>query len=183
MSEAPFTIAVPEADVVLLRDKLALTRLPDELEGAEWDYGTPLADVRRLVERWRGGYDWRAAAAALNAELPMFTRDVDIDGHGALNVHYVHKKSAAPDAVPLLFVHGCTCHIPASVLACNKADGCEQGLVASSRSARFSRCSSRRPRASRHSTSSRSACPATAFQKRHASQVLGRPRWPRYVCV
>jgi hypothetical protein len=107
MSESPFTIAVPDADLALLKDKLALVRFPDELEGAGWDYGTPLADVRRLVERWRGGYDWRAAEAALNAELPMFTRDIAVDGHGALNVHYVHKKSAASDAVPLLFVHGC----------------------------------------------------------------------------
>jgi hypothetical protein len=28
-------------------------------------------------------------------------------GHGTLNIHYVHQKSAVPDALPLLFVHGC----------------------------------------------------------------------------
>jgi hypothetical protein len=108
MTESPFTIDVADTELELLQKKLALTRLPDELDDASWDYGTPLADVRRLVEHWRGGYNWRAAEAALNAELPMFTRDIDVDGHGVLNVHYVHKKSDVRGAIPLLFVHGCT---------------------------------------------------------------------------
>lgn len=54
-------------------------------------------------------YDWRAEEAALNKELPMFTRDITIEGHGALNIHYVHQKSAVEGAIPLLFVHGCMC--------------------------------------------------------------------------
>ena len=108
MTESPFTIAVPEEQLELLRKKLALVRLPDELQGAGWDYGVPLADMRRIVEYWKDGYNWRKAEAAINAELPMFTRDIDIEGHGTLNIHYVHKRSHVQRAVPLLFVHGCT---------------------------------------------------------------------------
>nr|VWO97451.1 BTP domain-containing protein [Ganoderma boninense] len=36
----------------------------------------------------------------------MFTRDIDVDGFGTLNVHYVHQTSEVKGAIPLLFVHG-----------------------------------------------------------------------------
>ncbi|KAI0629893.1 alpha/beta-hydrolase [Trametes polyzona] len=103
--EKPFTLAVPQEEVDYLQAKLALTRLPDELDGAGWAYGAPLADVRRLVARWREGFDWRAAEARIN-ELTMFVRPVEVEGWGALEVHYVHQRSEVSGALPLLFVHG-----------------------------------------------------------------------------
>ncbi|KAJ7904835.1 Alpha/Beta hydrolase protein [Mycena leptocephala] len=106
MAESIFKIAIPDERIDELRQKLRLTRLPDELDDAGWDYGVPLADIRRLVERWQNGYNWREHEAQINAELPQFTRDIDVVGHGTLNIHYVHQKSAVPDALPLLFVHG-----------------------------------------------------------------------------
>lgn len=106
-SEASFTIAVADERLSTLQQKLALTTFPDEVEDAGWDYGAPLADIRRLVSRWKEGYDWRKHEAQLNADLPQFTRDIEVEGHGTLSIHYVHKKSAAVDAIPLLFVHGC----------------------------------------------------------------------------
>ncbi|KAG2007071.1 epoxide hydrolase [Coprinopsis cinerea AmutBmut pab1-1] len=105
-TEKPFTISIPDSEIEFLRKKLELTRFPDELEEAGRDYGAPLADVRRLVERWKSGYDWRAHEAQLNAEFPQFTRDIEVEGHGTLNIHYVHKKSEVVDAIPLVFVHG-----------------------------------------------------------------------------
>ncbi|CAL1713413.1 unnamed protein product [Somion occarium] len=105
MAEKPFTLAVPDADLELLRKKLELTRLPDELEGSKWDYGVPLEDIKRLVAKWKDGFDWRAAEAKINA-IPQFTRDIEVEGHGTLNVHYVHQKSELQNAIPLLFVHG-----------------------------------------------------------------------------
>ena len=110
-SEVNFRIDVPEEHLSVLQQKLALTNLPDEIEDAGWDYGAPLADIRRLVTRWKDGYDWRKYEAQLNDELPQFTRDIEVEGHGALNVHYVHKKSEVVDAIPLLFVHGCELEI------------------------------------------------------------------------
>jgi len=59
------------------------------------------------VAYWKDGYDWRKHEAQLNDELPQFTRDIEVEGFGLLNVHYVHKKSSVASAVPLLFVHGC----------------------------------------------------------------------------
>ncbi|KAF9005497.1 Alpha/Beta hydrolase protein [Cyathus striatus] len=106
VDETPFKIAIPDEQISLLKQKLALSTFPDELENAGRDYGVPLADMLRLVERWKNGYDWKKYEALINEELPQFTRDVDVDGFGILNIHYVHKKSSSEKAIPLLFVHG-----------------------------------------------------------------------------
>ena len=105
--EQPFQISVPDDALALLKRKLEDTRLPDEVNAAEWDYGVPLADISRLASRWKDGYDWRTHERELNA-LPMFTRSIAVDGFGELSVHYVHQRSTAGGAIPLLFVHGCT---------------------------------------------------------------------------
>lgn len=75
-----------------------------QLDGAQWDLGAPLTDVKRLAKAWET-FDWRAAEARLN-ELPSFHRSIEVSGYGELDVHYVHQKSQIAEAVPLLFVHG-----------------------------------------------------------------------------
>ncbi|KAI1794408.1 epoxide hydrolase [Ganoderma leucocontextum] len=104
-AEKPFTLAISDADIEHLRRTLELARFPDELDGAGWDYGAPLADVKRLAAHWKRGFDWRKAETEIN-KLPMFTRDIEVDGFGTLNVHYVHQVSGVKGAIPLLFVHG-----------------------------------------------------------------------------
>ncbi|KAI0754244.1 alpha/beta-hydrolase [Daedaleopsis nitida] len=103
--EQPFHLSVSESELEHLRKKLEISRLPDELEGAGWNYGVPLADIKRLVTHWKDGFDWRKAEAELN-DLSMYTRDIDVEGFGTLNIHYVHQKSTVPNAIPLLFAHG-----------------------------------------------------------------------------
>ena len=105
-SETSFKLTVPDAEIDLLQKKLELVRFPDELDGAGWDYGAPLADIKRLTAHWKSAFDWRKAEAEINM-LPMFTRDIEVDGFGTLNVHYVHQVSETKSAIPLLFVHGC----------------------------------------------------------------------------
>jgi len=107
-TEKPFKISIPDADLSLLKQKLALVRFPDELQDLEdeWDYGVPLKDIKRLVARWKDGYDWRRHEDDINRNLPMFTRDIDIEGEGTLSIHYAHQKSKNANAIPLLFVHG-----------------------------------------------------------------------------
>ncbi len=105
-AQTPFKLAVPDPDIDLLQKKLELVRFPDELDSAGWDYGAPLADVKRLTAHWKHGFDWRKTEAEIN-KLPMFTRDIEVDGCGTLNVHFVHQVSEVKGAIPLLFVHGC----------------------------------------------------------------------------
>ncbi|TFY66897.1 hypothetical protein EVG20_g4192 [Dentipellis fragilis] len=104
-TEQPFQISVPDDALALLKHKLQQVRFPDELDDAGWDYGVPLADMKRLVSRWADGYDWRAAEAKFNT-LPHFTRDIAVKDFGTLNIQYIHQKSKRPNAIPLLFVHG-----------------------------------------------------------------------------
>ncbi len=95
-----FHIRVDDSTLEDLRLRLSMTRFPDQIEGAGWEYGTPIASVRELVTYWRDEYDWRAQEARLN-ELDHFrTR---IDGQA---IHFVHARSPHADALPLLIVHG-----------------------------------------------------------------------------
>ena len=100
MRVEPFTIAIPEAALSDLRDRLARTRWPDEVEGAGWDYGTSLPYLRELVEHWRERFDWRAQERRLNA-LHHFRAEVD-----GLRLHFVHERGRGPRPIPLLLLHG-----------------------------------------------------------------------------
>lgn len=111
MTAVSFSIDIPDAKLQQLQAKLKLATLPDELDDAGWDYGAPLSDIKRLVNHWKSGYSWRDAEADLNAKFPQFTTDIDVEGFGSLNIHFVHKKSERVDAIPLLFLHGCECSI------------------------------------------------------------------------
>jgi hypothetical protein len=105
----PLTIHVSDKELDDLKQRLTLTRFPDELDHAAWQYGAPLADIKRLAQHWRDGYDWRAQEATINAAMPQFSTIIPVDGFGALNIHFVHKRSQVADAIPLLFAHGCEC--------------------------------------------------------------------------
>src|SRR5215472_12149516 len=96
----PFRIDIPQADLDDLRDRLARTRWPDQLPGVGWDYGIPLDYVRELASYWRDGYDWRVHEARLNG-FGQFTTAID----GA-RVHFLHVRSAVPQAMPLIITHG-----------------------------------------------------------------------------
>jgi pimeloyl-ACP methyl ester carboxylesterase len=96
----PFRIDIPQADLDDLTDRLSRTRWPNEVAGAGWDYGFPLARLKELAEYWRTGYDWRAHEAKLN-ELPHFTTEID-----GQTIHFVHVRSPKPDALALILTHG-----------------------------------------------------------------------------
>lgn len=105
----PFEITITDEKISQLKAKLETVVLPDELDEAGWEYGVPLADIKRLVAYWKDGYNWKQEEKKLNEDLPQFTTDIEVEGHGSLNIHFVHKKSEEKDAIPLLFVHGCRC--------------------------------------------------------------------------
>lgn len=106
MPPSPYRIAVEESRLEDLRKRLDLATFPDELEdAADWAYGSPLADVKRLTSYWRNDFDFRKVEAKLN-ELPNFETTITVDGFGDIELHFLHQPSSASDAVPLLFVHG-----------------------------------------------------------------------------
>ena len=102
----PFRLNVSDTEIEELKRRLEVTRLPDELEAAEWELGSPLQDIRRLTKHWKEDFDWRKAEATIN-ELPQYMTSIEVDGFEPLKIHFVHQVSPVKRAIPLLFCHGC----------------------------------------------------------------------------
>ena len=96
----PFKITIPDEAIDDLNRRLSSTRLPNQLEGVSWEYGTELGALSDLTAYWREGFDWRAQEAKLNS-FDQFM--VTVEG---ANIHTIHQRSANLDAIPLLLVHG-----------------------------------------------------------------------------
>jgi pimeloyl-ACP methyl ester carboxylesterase len=97
----PFTVDIPQSELDYLRDRLARTRwVTDELPGAGWDHGVPVAVLKELVSYWATEYDWRAHEARMNAH-PQFVTEID-----GVDVHFLHVRSSHEDAFPLVLTHG-----------------------------------------------------------------------------
>ena len=96
----PFKITIPDEAIDDLNRRLSSTRLPNQLEGVSWEYGTELGALSDLIAYWREGFDWRAQEAKLN-NFDQFM--VTVEG---ANIHTIHQRSANLDAIPLLLVHG-----------------------------------------------------------------------------
>lgn len=96
----PFVIEVPEPVLEDLQRRLALTRLADQPDGADWEYGTSACYLHELIEHWRTMFDWREQERRLNA-LPQFLTTV-----AGVRVHLAHQPGRGPDPLPILLVHG-----------------------------------------------------------------------------
>lgn len=94
----PFTVAVTDADLADLHDRLDRTRFARPAPGDDWGYGTPVSYLRTAVEAWRA-LDWRAVEARINA-VPHFLTEVD-----GQPIHFLHVRSPHAGATPLLLAH------------------------------------------------------------------------------
>jgi len=96
----PFRCNVSDDVIADLKMRLQRTRLPDQLEGAGWDYGTERSYLDELCTYWRDHFDWRAAEERFN-RFSQFTTEINGE-----NVHFYHIRSPEPDALPLIITHG-----------------------------------------------------------------------------
>ncbi|MFI5930872.1 epoxide hydrolase family protein [Actinoplanes sp. NPDC051494] len=96
----PFELRATDDQLTDLRDRLHRTRWPEPATTAGWEQGPPLDRVRALCAYWADGYDWRATEHRLG-RLPQFRTEID-----GLGIHFVHARSADPDATPLILTHG-----------------------------------------------------------------------------
>ena len=96
----PFTVAIPDSEIDDLKQRLARTRWPDPETVDDWSQGVRLENARSLVHHWEHDYDWRRFEAELNAH-PQFLTEID-----GLDIHFIHVRSANPNAMPLLLTHG-----------------------------------------------------------------------------
>jgi microsomal epoxide hydrolase len=95
-----YTINVPDDILTDLRQRLSLTRWPDEIPDAGWQFGTDLSYIRELVDYWQHEYDWRKHEQRLNN-----FRHYKVQLKG-ITLHYIHQPGKGPDPLPLLISHG-----------------------------------------------------------------------------
>ncbi|MGH6656276.1 MAG: epoxide hydrolase family protein [Actinocrinis sp.] len=100
MSGTSPLISVADAQLDDLRRRLAATRWPADWPLSAWQAGTDAATLRRLVEFWASGYDWRAREAAINA-LPSYFADLD-----GVPVHYLRYDGERAGALPIVLTNG-----------------------------------------------------------------------------
>jgi pimeloyl-ACP methyl ester carboxylesterase len=96
----PFTIAVSDADLADLKERLRDARWPRPAPVSDWSRGVPIDYLKELAGYWADGFDWRKEEARLN-RFPQFTTAVD----GQM-IHFVHVRSKVPGATPLVLCHG-----------------------------------------------------------------------------
>src|SRR5262249_13271288 len=96
----PFRVAIDDSALDDLRERLRRTRLVPELPGAGWERGVPVSYLRELASYWAEAFDWRRVEAELS-QHPQSTTTID-----SQNLHFMHVRSARPDATPLLLIHG-----------------------------------------------------------------------------
>lgn len=100
MQLQPFKIAIPDADLADLQDRLRRTRLLKPIEGQGWSDGTDVGFLQALLAHWADGFDWRDQEARLN-QLPQYIARL-----GEQAVHFVHQPGTGPAPLPLILTHG-----------------------------------------------------------------------------
>ncbi len=100
MTAKSFKVSISQATLEDLRQRLTNTRWTDEIKGADWNYGTNLEYMKRLVEYWRDDFDWPAQEANIN-RFAHFRADVD--GFG---LYYIHERGKGDHPLPIILTHG-----------------------------------------------------------------------------
>ena len=100
MKVEPFQVAIPDADLEELRNRLAHARWADDFGNSDWRYGVERGWLEEMVRYWSDDYDWRATEREIN-RMPQYK--VVIDG---VPIHFAHIRGKGLNPMPLLLVHG-----------------------------------------------------------------------------
>jgi pimeloyl-ACP methyl ester carboxylesterase len=96
----PFTVNIADSELDELKQRLALTRWPDQETVGDWAQGMPLEYTRELADYWGSAYDWRRFETKLN-EWPQFITTID-----DIAIHFIHYRSPHENALPVIISHG-----------------------------------------------------------------------------
>ncbi|MBC8170138.1 MAG: epoxide hydrolase [Anaerolineae bacterium] len=100
MNVQPFSINVSQAVLDDLKRRLAGTRWTPEVEDPNWNYGTNVTYLKKLVDYWHNQYDWRKHETELN-KFPHFRAEIE-----GIGIHFIHVRGKGPNPTPLLLTHG-----------------------------------------------------------------------------
>jgi len=96
----PFAIPFSQSAVDDFRDRLARTRWPDEVQGADWQYGFDRGFLQEICRYWIDQFDWKAQVERLSA---FHHYRYLADGVG---VHFIYERGKGPHPIPLILTHG-----------------------------------------------------------------------------
>jgi pimeloyl-ACP methyl ester carboxylesterase len=96
----PFIVNTSQQILDDLQLRLALTRWPDELQGAGWDYGANLSYMKDLIGYWKDKFDWRKVEEEINA-YPNYLAEID-----GQQIHFMYIKGKGQKPIPLIITHG-----------------------------------------------------------------------------
>ena len=99
MNVKPFKIAVPQARLDWIAQRVKEAEWPDVPDGQPWQYGTSAAAMKDLVQYWQTRYDWRAREAAMN-RFPHFKAQVE-----DYEIHFMHVKGSGKSPQPIIIAH------------------------------------------------------------------------------
>ena len=100
LEPTPFQIDFKQDQITDLRNRLVAARWPEAQTVDDWTQGVPLSYLKELCDYWRQHYDFSRLATSLN-QYPQFTLSI-FD----LPIYFLHIRSSAADAKPLLLTHG-----------------------------------------------------------------------------
>ena len=95
-----YDIKVSDEDIDLLKQKIALTRWPDEINN-NWSHGTDLNFLKGLANQWSNEFDWREHEKKIN-DIGSYRFQTS----SGLKIHYLHAKSNKDNAMALVMTHG-----------------------------------------------------------------------------
>jgi pimeloyl-ACP methyl ester carboxylesterase len=105
----PYTVNVDPSLIELARQKASTFRPTVDTSAPAWFDGPPAAHIDDIVKYWVNEYDWPTIQSSINANFSHFYTTVPAPG-GAysepVDLHFIHQRSARPDAIPILFLHG-----------------------------------------------------------------------------
>lgn len=96
----PFKIAIPQADLLDLQQRLHNTRWPDPEPVSDWSQGIPINYLQEITSYWQNSYAWQERQQLLN-KFSQFSTQID-----GVDIHFIHVRSSHANAVPLLISHG-----------------------------------------------------------------------------
>jgi pimeloyl-ACP methyl ester carboxylesterase len=95
-----FRVAIPQAKVDGILNRVRHAQWPDRLDATDWRYGADWNYMKELADYWTTRFDWRKAEAKLNA-FPQFKARVD-----DFDIHFYHVRGRGPRPFPIILTHG-----------------------------------------------------------------------------
>ena len=96
----PFSVNIPEHEVLDLKQRLSRTRFSPDFSNEKWEYGTNGKYLEELVQYWIDDFDWREQESKINEFHHYKTNIRDIP------VHFIYEKGKGPNPTPLILTHG-----------------------------------------------------------------------------